>query len=142
VEKAFSQIARVVRPGGLVHLSTDPYFSPRGCHKTAIVDIPWAHARLTRKEYARFVDQTEGETQAQRRGRRLETLNPYTIRDWRRKIETEPFDVLEWRTETSSIAEDLLAEHPDVLETVFPHVEHDDLVNDRLHIWLRRRGDT
>ena len=141
VEKAFSEMARVVRPGGLVHLSTDPYFSPRGCHKTGVVDIPWAHARLSRGEYSRFVSQSEGEAFAKRRDKRLETLNPYTIRQWRDKIETEPFEVLEWREEISSVAQELLREHPEVVETVFPGVEQQDLVNERLQIWLRRRSD-
>jgi ubiquinone/menaquinone biosynthesis C-methylase UbiE len=141
VEKAFAEMARVVRPGGLVHLSTDPYFSPRGCHKTGVVDIPWAHGRLTLDEYRRFVNESEGEARAEKRCRRLITLNSFTIREWREKIEAGPFEVLEWREEPSAIAEALLSEYPEVLETVLSGVEHRDLVHERLQMWLRKRGD-
>ncbi len=139
VEKAFDEIARVVRPGGLIYLSTDPYFSPRGCHKSGIVDIPWAHTRLSLDEFRRFVTESEGPEQALRRCRRLETLNPYTIREWREKIEACPFDILEWREERSDFAETLLDEYSEVTETTRAGVERRDLIHDRLKMWLRRR---
>ena len=139
VEKAFDEIARVVRPGGLIYLSTDPYFSPRGCHKSGIVDIPWAHASLSLDEFRRFVTESEGPDQALRRCRRLETLNPYTIREWRERIEACPFDILEWREERSDLAETLLDEYSQVTEMARAGIERRDLVHDRLKMWLRRR---
>jgi SAM-dependent methyltransferase len=138
VEKAFTEMARIVRPRGLIHLSTDPYFSARGCHKSGVVDIPWAHARLSLDEYCRFVTEHESENRALKRRRRLETLNPYTIRQWREKIEAGPFEILEWQEERSALAEALLNEHPEVWETVRDGVEHRDLIHARLKIWLRR----
>lgn len=141
VERAFAEMARVVRPGGLIHLSTDPYFSPRGCHKSGVVDLPWAHARLSLDEYRRFVTETEGTERAVKRCRRLETLNPYTIRQWREKIGAGPFEILEWRAERSALAETLLKEYPDVTETVREGIEEQDLIHDRLTMWLRKRGE-
>ena len=141
VEKAFEEMARVVRPGGLIYLSTDPYFSPRGCHKTGVVDIPWAHASLSLEEYRRFVTESEGEDRALRRCRRLETINPYTIREWREKIEACPFEILEWREERSAFAETLLQENSQVTEMVRDGVEHRDLIHGRLKMWLRKRAD-
>jgi SAM-dependent methyltransferase len=140
VEKAFEEMARVVRPGGLIYLSTDPYFSPRGCHKSGIVNIPWAHASLSLQEYRRFVTESEGEDRAVRRCRRLETINPYTIRQWREKIETCPFEILEWREERSDFAETLLQKYSQVMEMVPERVERRDLIHERLKIWLRKRG--
>jgi SAM-dependent methyltransferase len=139
VERAFDEMARVVRPGGLIYLSTDPYFFPRGCHKSGIVDIPWAHASLSLDEYRRFVTEREGQDQARRRCRRLETINPYTIREWRQKIEACPFEILEWREERSAFAETLLDEYPQITEMMREGVERRDLVHERLKIWLRRR---
>ena len=141
VEIALAEMARLVRPGGLIHLSTDPYFSPRGCHKSGVVDIPWAHARLSRDEFRRFVTETEGPERAAKRCRRLETLNRYTIRQWREKIGAGPFEILEWRQEPSALAETLLKENPDVTETVREGIERQDLIHDRLTMWLRKRGD-
>ncbi|HEY7447640.1 MAG TPA: class I SAM-dependent methyltransferase [Vicinamibacterales bacterium] len=139
VEKAFDEMARVVRPGGLIYLSTDPYFFPRGCHKSGVVDIPWAHARLTLDEYRRFVTEREGHDQARRRCRRLETLNPYTLREWREKIDRGPFEVLQWREEHSAFADALLDEYPQIIEGIREGVERRDLISERLKMWLRRR---
>jgi SAM-dependent methyltransferase len=139
VEEAFDEMARVVRPGGLMYLSTDPYFFPRGCHKSGVVDIPWAHARLTLDEYRRFVTEREGHDQARRRSRRLETLNPYTLREWREKIDRGPFEVLQWREEHSAFAEALLDEYPQIIEGTREGVERRDLISERLKMWLRRR---
>ncbi len=139
--KVFAEMARVVRPGGLVHLSTDPYFSPQGCHKTGVVDIPFAHARLSLKEYRRFVTESEGESRARERCQRLETLNPFTIRQWREMIEANPFEIREWCEEPSPIAETLLAEYPEVIDTVREGVDYHDVVHARLKMWLRKRSD-
>jgi hypothetical protein len=103
------------------------------------VDIPWAHARFSLEEYRRYVTATEGQDQALKRSRRLETLNPYTIREWRDKIEARPFEILDWREERSTFAEMLLHQYPHVSNTVQPHVERRDLIHDRLKMWLRRR---
>jgi SAM-dependent methyltransferase len=40
IERALAEMARVVRPGGLLRHSIDPFFWLRGCHKGGLVDIP------------------------------------------------------------------------------------------------------
>src|SRR5439155_20699331 len=55
VERALAEMARVVRPGGVIHLRVDPYFWLLACHKRGLVDIPWAHARLSLADFRRFV---------------------------------------------------------------------------------------
>ena len=136
---ALAEMARVVRPGGVIHHSVDPYFWLRGCHKRGLVDIPWAHARLSLADFRRFVAESEGEAVAAERCRRLETLNRLTLAQWRAVIEAGPFDVLEWREEPSAFAVALLEECPDVLDSLSSGVEQRDLVHGRLEIWLRVR---
>lgn len=140
VEKALTEMARVVRPGGLIHHSIDPYFWLRGCHKTGLVDIPWAHARLSLEEFRRFVIESEGESIAAKRCRRLETLNRFTLRQWRERIEAGPFETLEWKEERSSFAETLLEKHPDVGDTLLDGVDRRDLVHGRIEVWLRKKA--
>jgi ubiquinone/menaquinone biosynthesis C-methylase UbiE len=137
VEQALAEMARVVRPDGLIHHSVDPYFWVRGCHKRGLVDIPWAHARLSLEDFRRFVTEREGEAIAAKRCGRLETLNRLTLAQWRSAIETGPFDVLEWTEERSAFAAALLGEYPDVLDSLREGVEPRDLVHGRLEIWLR-----
>jgi len=139
VERALVEMARVVRPGGVIHHAVDPFYWLRGCHKRGVVDIPWAHARLSLDDFARFVTEREGVEVAAKRCGRLRTLNRLTLAQWRAAIEAGPFHILEWTEEPSPFAAQLLAEHPDVLDSLTPGVEPRDLVNGRLEFWLRVR---
>ncbi|MGH7675402.1 MAG: class I SAM-dependent methyltransferase [Gemmatimonadales bacterium] len=137
IERAVTDMARVVRPGGLIHLRIDPFFWVRGCHKRGLVDIPWAHARLSLADFRRFVTDSEGETAATARTRRLETLNRLTLVQWRAVVAAGPFELAEWREEPAALALTLLQEHPDVRDTLLRGVEERDLVHGRIEAWLR-----
>jgi SAM-dependent methyltransferase len=139
IEPALREMARVVRPGGLIYLGIDPFYWLRGCHKRGVVDIPWAHARLTLAEYRRFVLATEGEKAAERRSRRLETLNRFTVRQWRQLIDQMDCEVLAFAERPSTLGEQILAEHPEVLETLLPEVTQQDLLCERIEVWLRKK---
>jgi ubiquinone/menaquinone biosynthesis C-methylase UbiE len=140
IERALAEMARVVRPGGLLRHAIDPFFWLKGCHKRAVVDIPWAHARLQPGEFRRFVAETEGEAKAERRSRHLETLNQLTLRRWRALFEASPFEILDWREVPSALAQTILEEHPDVPETLLEGVTTRDLVHGSIKVWLRNRS--
>jgi SAM-dependent methyltransferase len=136
-EAALAEMARVLRPGGVMYHRIDPFYWLKGCHKRGLVDIPWAHARLTAAEYRRFVAEHEGEAKAEKRLRHLATLNQLTLEQWRRVIEEGPFEILDWSEDVSDFAESLLSAHPDVEETLLPNVRPRDLVRRRIQVWLR-----
>ena len=140
IEAALAEMARVVRPGGLIHHSIDPFYWLRGCHKRGIADIPWAHARLSMAEFARFVAEHETPEKAEKRVERLRTLNRLTARQWREVIEAGPFEVLHWEQPPSAYAEEVLQAHPDVPESLLPGVTRADLTSGRIDVWLRRPG--
>lgn len=139
IEQALVEMARVVRPRGLLRHAIDPFFWLRGCHKGGLVDIPWAHARLRPDEFRRFVAQSEGSATAQRRSRHLEGLNHLALRQWRELFETSPFEILDWREEPSALAQSVLEEHADVPETLLDGVTRRDLVHSSIKVWLRKR---
>lgn len=139
IDEALDELARVVRPGGLLRHAIDPFFWLKGCHKRGVVDLPWAHARLSASEFHRFVTETEGEDKAERRSRHLLTLNQLGLRQWRDRFEAGPFEILDWREEPSALAQTLLDENPDVPETVLDAVTERDLVSCSIKVWLRRR---
>ena len=139
IEPALGEIARVVRPGGIIYLSIDPFYWLRGCHKRGVVNIPFAHARLTLAEFRRFVAETKGDEMAALRHERLATLNQFTFRQWRALIEAMPCDVLEWDNDHSELGEAVLAEDPDIERTLLPGVTREDLLCERIRVWLRRR---
>jgi SAM-dependent methyltransferase len=138
IEQALAEMARVVRPGGLLRHAIDPFFWLKGCHKRGVVDLPWAHARLRPEEYRRFVALTESEAAATKRSRHLETLNQLGVRQWRALFEAGPFEILDWFEQPSAFAEALLDEHPDVPETLLGDVAARDLVCCSIKVWLRR----
>ena len=139
LDAALCEMARVVRPGGIVHHAIDPFYWLRGCHKRGVVDIPWAHARLKLDEYERFVRECEGTAKASERRRRLETLNALTAEQWREAIESGPFEVLAWELEPSDFARGVFSEYPDVIDTLLPNVSPADLTCGRITAWLRRK---
>lgn len=139
-EAALAEMARVVRPGGLIYHSIDPFYWLKGCHKGGVVDIPWAHARLRPAEYRRFVAESEGEAEAAKRARHLQTLNQLTPRQWRRTLEAGPFEILRWQEESWPLAEALLKEHPEVRETLLDQVEPGDLTCRQIKVWMRNKG--
>jgi len=139
IEQALAEMARVVRPGGLLQHRIDPFFWLKGCHKDGLLDIPWAHARLLPDELHRFVAETEDEARAERRSRHLDGLNQLGLREWRALFETGPFEILDWQEEPSALAQTLLGEHPDVAETLLEGVTTRDLVHSSIKVWLRNR---
>ena len=138
LEKTLSEIVRVTRPGGLIYLSIDPFYWIRGCHKRGIVDIPWAHARLTLGEFRRFVTETEGEEVAAKRVERWETLNRLTLAEWKASVATTGCAILEWTEDFSEIGQTVLRENSDVSATLQPEVSERDLLHERIKVWLRR----
>lgn len=139
-DKALREMARVVRRGGLLFHSIDPFYWLKGCHKGGVVDIPWAHSRLTPLEYHRFVAEREGEADAAKRSRHLQTLNQLTPRQWRRTLESGPFEILQWDEESSPLAEELLELNPDVADTLLDGIEPADLTCRQIKVWMRNDG--
>jgi SAM-dependent methyltransferase len=134
IERALSEMARVVRPGGLIRHGIDQFFWLKGCHKTGLVDIPWAHARLNADEYRRFVAEHEGEAAARRRSRHLASLNQLGLRQWRALFEAAPFEILDWQEEPRELAVTMLEEHPEVTETLLDGVTERDLVHHSIKV--------
>src|SRR5207247_3037123 len=106
-------MARVVRPGGVIHHAVDPFYWLRGCHKRGVVDIPWAHARLSLEDFDRFVTEREGAAVAAQRRGRLQTLNRLTLAEWRAAIAAGPVGTLGWTEEPWAVAAQLVSEKTD-----------------------------
>lgn len=141
IKQLYAEIDRVLKPGGIVYQVIDPFFWLRGCHKRGLVDIPWAHARLTLSEYHRFVSETEGERKADKRLNRLTTLNRLSLEQWKAFHQNGPLEILSWEEKASSFADTILMENPDVISTLLPGIRTDDLTVGRIRVVLRKRAD-
>jgi SAM-dependent methyltransferase len=139
VERAIAEMVRVVRPGGLIHHSVDPFFWLRGCHKRGIADVPWAHARLSDADFERFVVGHEGGEKGAKRLERIRTLNRYPLSKWRKALTAGPVEVIEYREEPNAWSVETLREHPEAAATLLPGLTREDLTVGRINVWLRRR---
>lgn len=137
IEGALDEMARVVRPHGLIYHSIDPFYWLKGCHKKGVVDIPWAHSRLSIEEFRRYVNESEGKANADKRIACLESLNRFTLKEWRNVLEGGPFHFLEWREVPNLFAQALLDDYPEVTVSLLRGVEARELVQGRLEAWLR-----
>jgi SAM-dependent methyltransferase len=54
---AMSEMARVLKPGGVMIHDALFYFAPSGGHASCTLDFPWGHARLTPSEFKRYLRQ-------------------------------------------------------------------------------------
>jgi SAM-dependent methyltransferase len=138
IEAVLREMVRVVRPGGMIYLGIDPFFWVRGCHKRAVVDIPWAHARMDIEDFTRFVEQHETSDIAAKRRRRIETLNRFTVKTWRTLVEAMQCKLLDWQERPSLLGEQLLQDYSGVTKTLLPGISQRDLLCERIEVWLRR----
>lgn len=139
IEKLSGEIARILRPRGMIYHEIDPFYWLRGCHKRGLVDIPWAHARLSLPEYHRYVNETEGEAVADKRLRRLSTLNRLNLRDWRKVLDKSPFEIILWEETPSSFAREVFKEYPDLVSTALPGLGPNDFVMRRIRVGLQKK---
>jgi SAM-dependent methyltransferase len=140
LDRALQEIARVVRPGGVVHHAIDPFFWARGCHTKAVVDLPWAHARLSVSDFRRYVEERDSRGRAERMATSLSTLNQLTVDEWRAALLRDgSFEVIRWAEFRSPFCEHYLAEHRDVVRTAREGLTARDLVCSWIEVWLRRR---
>jgi SAM-dependent methyltransferase len=138
LDTCFAEMSRVLRPGALAYHKVDPYYWLKGCHRKGLVDMPWAHARLDVEGVVEVAALAHGRWHARRSRDRLMELNHLTPAGWRKVAESSGFEIDDWRVVRSEFAEQLLAEFPEVEETLLPGVGHDDLVQGTVAFWLRR----
>ena len=132
-------MVRILTPDGLMYHRIDPFFWVRGCHLRGLVDIPWAHARLSPDEYRRFVRETEGHAQAADRFTYVQQLNRFTVRRWREIVESAWVEIRAWKEEHLQSIVDLLGRYPEVPDTIIEDVSRPDLTCSLIKTALRRK---
>ena len=138
IRSALKEMERVLAPGGVMYHVIDPFYWLRGCHAPALVDIPWAHARLQPEDYRCFVNETEGKDVAEQRCQWLASLNHFTPQTYRAEFDDRSLEIISWTETQSKYAEEKLARHPDVLDTLIDGVSHQDLVCDAIKVVARK----
>ena len=57
IPAAFKEMHRLLKPGGVMIHSYNPFFCPNGGHALGILDSPWAHVRMNQEDYLRYMDE-------------------------------------------------------------------------------------
>lgn len=78
-DKAFEQVARVLRPGGYTYHEYNPFFCVTGGHSLGTTDVPFSHARLDREMFRAFVDHVRPDEATQDMAFLDQALNRTTI---------------------------------------------------------------
>jgi ubiquinone/menaquinone biosynthesis C-methylase UbiE len=55
LKSAFNEMNRILKPGGIMYHSYDPYYHPMGGHSFGILDCPWGHVRLDSHEINKYL---------------------------------------------------------------------------------------
>lgn len=118
-----AEMARVLRPGGVVVQSFNLWFSPGGGHASCTLDFPWGHARLSRPDFVRYIEtfRPHEKVHALKMYDEHFTTVPSTAKAIEHMIEEAGLGVLAWNDlwsrdhlATSAICADVRRFHPQV----------------------------
>ena len=83
---AFAEMARLVRPGGIVYHDYNPFFSSKGGHSLCTLAFPWGHARLDAADFERYLRELRPTELDQALRFYRESLNRMTLADLRAAV--------------------------------------------------------
>lgn len=55
IESAFSEMYRILKPGGMMFHRLNPFWAQNGGHALGILDAPWLHTMLDEQEYIEYL---------------------------------------------------------------------------------------
>lgn len=137
--RAFEQMFRILKPGGIAFHEYNPFFSQDGGHSLCTLDIPWGHARLSPEDFERYLREIRpSEEQVAKRFYR-DNLNRMTTTDLRRHA-TEagftPLLILPWiePRHFNELTADALAD----TKHSYPSCELTDLISPSVWVLLKK----
>ena len=136
---AFTAMARLLRPGGIVYHDYNPFFAANGGHSLCTLDFPWGHARLDAADFKRYVADLRPDEFDQALRFYSESLNRMTRAELRDSIADAGLDllhVLPWsdRALVRHLTPDVVAE----VSRVHPRATIEDLITTFVVVVARR----
>jgi 2-polyprenyl-3-methyl-5-hydroxy-6-metoxy-1,4-benzoquinol methylase len=97
--RAFEQMFRILKPGGIAFHEYNPFFSQNGGHSLCTLDIPWGHARLSPQDFERYLREIRPSEEEVAKSFYHENLNRMTTVDLRRHVADAgltPLSIVSW----------------------------------------------
>ena len=83
IENAFSNMRRILKPGGIAFHEYNPFYSLNGGHSLCTLDFPWGHCRLDEKDFLRYITEIRPDELGLASSFYLNSLNRMTINNLR-----------------------------------------------------------
>jgi len=137
---AFSEMYRMLRPGGFVFHEYNPFFSINGGHSLCTLDFLWGHARLTAADFERYLDEVRPAEKGLALAFYHNNLNRMTLSDLQRySVDAgfTPMSVLPWpkRKHLGLVTKDILKQCVDV----YPQARLSDLISPVVWVLLQKQ---
>ena len=94
---AFAEFRRLLAPGGVLVQSYHPFYSENGGHALGILDSPWAHVRMNRQDYLRYVKELRPFECPQAEDWIRDALNPTPMHRMQNYLVEAGFNIRSWR---------------------------------------------
>jgi 2-polyprenyl-3-methyl-5-hydroxy-6-metoxy-1,4-benzoquinol methylase len=97
--RAFEQMFRILKPGGVAVHEYNPFFSQDGGHSLCTLDFPWGHTRLSEEDFQRYLREIRPSEEEVAKEFYLGNLNRMTTADLRRYVTNAgftPVSILSW----------------------------------------------
>jgi SAM-dependent methyltransferase len=94
---AFAELRRLLAPGGVMVHSYHPFYCENGGHALGILDSPWAHVRLNRDDYLRYVGQFRPYECPEAEHWIRDALNPTPMNMMQKCLTDAGLDIRHWK---------------------------------------------
>jgi ubiquinone/menaquinone biosynthesis C-methylase UbiE len=140
VEAAFKEMHRILKPGGFIIHSYNPFFCPNGGHALGITDCPWGHVQLKMPDYLRYMDELRPFEAEISKKFIKSALNAVSINEMQGCIVEHGFQILFWQQHAAppNLQADLT---PEIMTTCFknhPHISLADLITSTVTFAARK----
>ena len=128
--RAFSEMYRILRKGGVAFHEYNPFFSLSGGHSLCTLDFLWGHARLTDADFERYLDGLRPDEKSVALSFYRNNLNRMALADLHRHVGDagfSPLSILPWqrRKHLELVTRDALSQ----CREVYPQATVSDLIS-------------
>lgn len=137
--RAFEQMFRILKPGGVAVHEYNPFFSQDGGHSLCTLDFPWGHTRLSAEDFERYLREVRPSEEEVAKKFYFGNLNRMTTTDLRRYATNAgftPLSILSW-VEARHFDE-LTVDALEDTKHSFPSCNLTDLISPTVWVLLRK----